>query len=327
VAHDATATTTPLRRATLIRGSLMAIVAIMALLVFALPRKPAPPPSLAHPDQAFVDRAGIVSPDFARQWAGALLDDDRAQIVVFVDRKPPQGELAAWAIQTASDWKVGAAKDDTGLVVFVFTEPRLARIDVGYGLEDRLTDARVHQLLETHLVPAFARGDYERGFDALIFGLRKELGGDDAESIHARAAEARKRADVPWFSQVGPAFARVPRVVAGTVDTFRVEGPATRIPILVAASVILAIAACGVAMAANTVWKVVKLPATIQSRKAGGMGVATAASVFEIAMGVAGFLICLTLVMLVLLAAGSFFTRQGSFSGAGAVVMWPALPR
>jgi uncharacterized membrane protein YgcG len=190
-----------------------------------------------------------------------------------------------------------------------------------------LTDARVRRLLDTHLAPAFARGEYERGFDALIFAVRKELGGDDADSIHARAAEARRRADVPWFSQVGTALARIPRVVVGTVNAFLEEGPATRIPILVVAGVILAIAAFGVAMAANTVWRLVTLPAKIRSRKASGTGVAVATSVFEIVMGVGGFLICLTLVMFVLLTAESFFTRKGSFSGAGAEIVWPAPPR
>lgn len=324
--EDPTATISP-RKRTLIRWSILGLVAVTALLVVAVPRKPPPPPSLAHPDQAFVDRVGVVSTEFARQWAGGLLNDDRAQIVIYVDRGPPEGDLAAWAIHTASDWKVGAAKDDTGLVVFVFTEPRLARIDVGYGLEGRLTDARVRQILESHLVPAFTRGDYEQGFDALILALRKELGGDDADSIHARAAEARKRDDVPWFSQVGTALARAPRVAAGTVGAFLEGGAATRIPILVAAGVVLAIAAAGLAMAAIAAWRVVRLPARIRSRKSSGTGVAVAASVFEIAMGAGGFLICLTLVMLVLLAADSLFTRKGSFSGAGAVITWPGPSR
>ncbi len=324
--QEPTATITP-RQVRTIGWSLLVVVAVMALLVVAVPRAPPPPLSLAHPDQAFVDRVGIVSPKFAREWAGGLLNDDRAQIVIYVDRKPPEGDLAAWAIQTASDWKIGAAKDDTGVVVFVFTEPRLARIDVGYGLEDRLTDARVRQLLETHLLPAFARGEYERGFDALIFAVRKELGGDDADSIHARAAEARTRADVPWFLQVGIAFARVPQVVVGTVEAFREGNFAARLPILVAAVVIFGIAAFGVAMAVNTIWRMATLPAKIRSRMASGTGVAVPASVFEIAMGFGGFLICLTLVMLVLLAAESFFTRKGSFSGAGAAIVWPAPSR
>jgi uncharacterized membrane protein YgcG len=213
------------------------------------------------------------------------------------------------------------------VVLLVFAEPRLARIDVGYGLEDRLPDARVRQLLDTHLSPAFERGEYERGFNALIFAMRKELGGDDANSIHARAAEARRRADVPWFSQVGTALARIPRVVAGTVDAFLEEGPATRIPILVAAGVVLAIAAFVVAMAVNTVWRVVTPPAKIRSRKASGTDVAVATSVFEIAMGVGGFLIGLTPVMILLLAAESFFIRKGSFSGAGGEIVWSAPSR
>ena len=327
MAQPATATSTATgspRQARIIRWTLLAFGAAILLLVFAVPRTPPPPPSLASPDQAFVDRVGIVSPQFAREWAGGLLNDDRAQIVVYVDRKPPEGDLSAWAIQTASDWKVGAAKDDTGVVVFVFTEPRIARIDVGYGLEDRLTDARVRQLLETHLRPAFARGEYERGFDALIFAIRKELGGDDAESIHARAAAARKRDDIPWFSRTGTALARMPRVMRNTVDTFREEAAPTRIAIAVASSVFLAIFGLGVFVAANTVWRVFTLRSTIRGRQASGTGVAIAASLFEIVMGIVVFVICLTLVMLVMLAADSFFTRTGSFSGAGSAVIWPA---
>ena len=326
MAHDTTATFTP-RQVKITRWSLFAFVVVMALLVFAVPRSPPPPPSLADPGQAFVDRVGIVSPEFARQWAGGLLNDDRAQIVVYVDRKPPEGELAAWAIQTASDWKIGAEKQDTGLVVFVFTEPRVARIDVGYGLEDRLTDARVHQLLEAHLAPAFARAEYERGFDALIFAIRKELGGDDADSIHARAAESRKRADVPWFAELISTYARAPRVVVGTIDTFREGYAATRIAILVAAGVAITIVAIGIAMAVITVRRVVKLPASIRLRKENGMGAAVGASVFEIAMGSGGFVICVMLIMVTLLAAETFFTRKGSFSGAGAAIVWPSQPR
>lgn len=312
------------RRTAIIRGSLLIFVIVILLFVFAVPRSTPPAASLASPNQAFVDRAGIVSPQFAREWAGALLNDDRAQIVIYVDRSPPAGELAAWAIRTASEWQIGAAKDDTGVVLFVFTEPRLARLDVGYGLEDRLPDARVRQLLETHLVPAFAQGEYEKGFDALIFAIRDAIGGDDAESIHARAAAARARNDVPWLSLAIPAIQRTPRVVSAVIDEFMENGAATRIPILIATAVALAIVAFGVTMAANTVWRVVTLPAAIRARRAKNGHMAIAVSVFEIVMGIGGFLFALSLVMMVLLAADSLYTRKGNFSGAGAAVAWPA---
>lgn len=312
------------RTVAIVRWSLLAFVVAVLLLVFAVPRWEPPPKTLADPSEAFIDRAGIVTPDFARQWAGGLLNDDRAQIVIYVDRKPPEGELAAWAIRTASDWKIGAAKDDTGLVLFVFTEPRLARIDVGYGLEDRLTDARVRQLLEAHLAPAFAQGRYEQGFDDLIRAIRKEIGGDDADSIHARAAAARQRDDVAWFSQALPALGRTPRVVAAAFREYMESGAESRFAILLATGIVLAIVAFGVTMAANTLWRAATLPATIRNRKAEGGSGAVAQSVYELAMGVAGFLIALTLVMLVLLAADSLYTRKGTFSGAGAAIVWPA---
>ena len=142
-------------------------------------------------------------------------------------------------------------------------------------------------------------------------------------SRSTRAAEMYRRADVPFFSQIGVAFARVPQVVLGTIDTFREGGAATRLPILVVAGVALAIAAFGVTFAVLAVLRIARLPATIRSRKASGTGVAMAASAFEIAMAIGGFVICLMLIMIVLLAAESFFTRKGSFSGAGAQIVWP----
>jgi uncharacterized membrane protein YgcG len=313
------------RTVRMVRGSLIAFAVIVLVLVFAVPREPPPPPSLAQPEQAFDDRAGIVSPAFAREWSGALLNDDRAQIAIYVDRRLPEGDLATWATQTATDWKIGTARKDTGLVIFVFTEPRLARLEVGYGLEDVLTDARSRQLLEDYLAPAFAQGQYERGFDALIFAIRKEIGGDDAESIHRRAAEARK-AQAPWYTEFGAAFARTPRLLTATIQNFREGGAGTRFAILIFVGVGLAVVLVGLTFAAITVWTVAALPAKLRKSRAGGETVSVPAAVFQVLMGCAGFLICLALTSLVLLAAEGMLTRKGSFSGAGAAIVWP-VPR
>jgi uncharacterized membrane protein YgcG len=304
-----------------VRIGLAAFAIAVLLLIFAVPRATPPPATLANPNEAFVDRVGIVSPKFAREWAGALLNDDRMELVIYIDRKPPEGDLASWAIQTASDWKIGASKNDTGLVLFVFTEPRVARLDVGYGLEGVITDARARQLLEAHLAPAFAAGQYERGFDALIFAIRKEIGGDDADSIHARAAEARKRDNVPWLVQLGTAIKRIPRVSIAIVRAYLEGHAAERFAILVMSSVGLAIAALGIAMAGTALWHLVTIPAWLRAHP--GDKVAIAAVAFQIGMRVVVFFICLSLVAIVMLAAESLFTREGRFSGAGAMIVWP----
>jgi uncharacterized membrane protein YgcG len=308
-----------------VRIGLVALVVVVLLLIFAIPRVPPPPATLASPDEAFVDRAGIVKPEFSREWAGALLNDDRAQIVIYVDRKAPPGDIASWTIQTASDWKIGAGKDDTGLVLFVFTEPRIARLDVGYGLEGVMTDARSRQLLEAHLAPAFAARDYERGFDDLIRAIRKELGGDDMASIEARYQKALKRDDIPWTTELVLAIKRIPRVTASVAREYLESGTEARLGILVFAAIVLCIAALGTGAVVNTVWRAATLRARL--RAPAGSGTPVSQFVAELVFGPVLFFICLSMVALVMLFAQSLFTREGRFSGAGALIVWPQAPR
>jgi uncharacterized protein len=304
-----------------IRWALVAFVVVLAVLVFAIPRTKPPPPSPAHPNEAFVDRAGLVSPKFAREWAGGMLNDPRAEFVIYVDKRPPDGELAAWAIQTASEWKIGADKKDTGLVLFVFTEPRFARLDVGYGLEATFTDARSRRLLEDHLAPAFARGDYEGGFDAFIKAVRDDLGGD-AAIAQALIAQV-KTPDPPLATQVSDALQRAPRAGKAAIANYLEGTASTRLAILVMSSVVLAIAALAIFFVANTAWRSLTFGKRYRERKAGGSGVAIAASAFEIVMGIAGFAICFAMLVFVLMIAESYVTRKGNFSGAGAAIVWP----
>jgi len=319
-------TITP-RQIRIARWTLLGLLTAVLLLIFAVPRTAGPPPSPAQPDQAFVDRVGLVSPRFAREWAGALLVDQRFELVIYVDARPPAGDVASWTMRAASDWKVGASKNDTGLVLFVFTEPRIARLEVGYGLEHALTDARVAQILGTDLAPAFAEGQYERGFTATIRAIREEMGGDAGA---ARAMEAWIKAPRQSFvSQIPSAFARTPRLVSATVRNYREGGPMARVTILVFIAVGLGIVALGLGSAINAIWLLVTIHARLRGRK-GRSGAGPEAVVrllgdlklFEITMGIAGFAICLAMIAFILLASEDFLSRRGAYGGAGATVVW-----
>jgi uncharacterized membrane protein YgcG len=321
-------TVTP-RQVRIARWTLLGLLAAVLLLIFAVPRVPPPPPSPAQPEQAFVDRVGLVSPRFAREWAGALLVDPRFELVIYVDTRPPEGDVASWTMRAASDWKVGAAKNDTGLVLFVFTEPRIARLEVGYGLEPVLTDARVAQILATHLAPAFAEAQYERGFTNTIRAIREESGGDAAA---ARAFEAWVKAPRASFvSQIPSFFARTPRLLSATARNYLEGGPDARLAILVFVAVGLGIVAAGLGCAINTVWLLATIPAKLRRRKGrGGAGPEAVVrligdlKLFEIAVGIAGFAICLAMIAFVLMASEDFLSRRGGSGGAGAPVVWRA---
>jgi uncharacterized membrane protein YgcG len=322
------------RRTRGIRLCAVAFVAAILALVFLIPRKTPPPPSPAQPDQAFVDRVGMVSPTYAREMAGALLNDPRAQFLVYVDARPPEGDLEAWTVQSASDWKIGTAKNDTGIVLFVFRDARIARVEVGYGLEGLLPDARVRQLLEAALVPQFASGAYEKGFDALLGALRDEMGGAAGQ---ARAAEAELTAPrETWRATVASAFHRVPRMVYAIWRNYMEGDAGTRFGILIFVGVGLGIVLLGVFFAVNTLWRLATLPRNWRARsarvegKSSGAGAAFGVlwdlKIFEIIMGVFGFGICFAMTVFILLQAEGFVTRKGSFGGGGVSITLPAAP-
>jgi len=52
------------------------------------------------------------------------------------------------------------------------------RVEVGYGLEGKLTDALSRAIIERDLVPAFRQGDFDRGVLAGTAVLLGALGGD-----------------------------------------------------------------------------------------------------------------------------------------------------
>ena len=321
------------RIARIVRWSAVPAVVVVLLLIFAVPRRPLPPPSPAQPEQAVVDRVGLVSPAWARQTAGALLNDPRAEIVVYIDARPLDGDLEPWTVQVASDWKIGSAREDTGLVLFVFPDVRIARVEVAYGLEGLLPDARIRQILEARLVPHFARGDYERGLDAFLKAVRDEMGGDAGL---ARAAEAAVKVPAPrWSEMVASAFERIPRMVSATARNYLEAGFGARIPMLVFIAVALGIVAIDVILAANTLWRLATLPRNWRTSKAREAPFRNAANfaqffgdikLFEIVMGIAGFLLFFAMTIFILLQAEDFLTRNGRFGGGGAEIVWPAPP-
>ena len=77
-------------------------------------------------------------------------------------------DVAARVVET---WGLGQKDKNNGVLLLVAMSDRRARIEVGYGLEDRLTDALSRRILEDRLFPAFRTGDYAGGVLATCDGI------------------------------------------------------------------------------------------------------------------------------------------------------------
>src|SRR5271154_6951229 len=109
------------------------------------------------------DFAGVLTPATKSSLEDLCTQVDRqahAQIAV-VTIKTLDGDQSIDEFATALEdkWKVGPKGSDRGVLVLFSMAPRKYRIEVGYGLEGILNDAKVGDIGRT-MVPAASQGDF-----------------------------------------------------------------------------------------------------------------------------------------------------------------------
>lgn len=130
----------------------------------------AAPTDIPEASGLLVDDAGALT-DAER---GALLSrleaiqrSQRAQIVIVVSKGTGGIPLADYALRIAEAWQIGRAQRDDGLLIVVVPSPPGARIEVGYGLEGVIPDARASRWIDD-LLPAIRNKEIAKGLDRLL---------------------------------------------------------------------------------------------------------------------------------------------------------------
>lgn len=97
--------------------------------------------------------------------------EQRSSNQVFIAIFPaiPDGEyLEDFSNKIFELWKPGLADQNNGILLAIFIKDRKIRIEVGYGLEDVLTDAQANTLITEILQPHFRKGNYYQGIAAAM---------------------------------------------------------------------------------------------------------------------------------------------------------------
>jgi uncharacterized protein len=115
------------------------------------------------------DYAGMISPAAKAKIETELRNFEQSDSTqVFILTIPSlQGEpLEDYSIKVAEQWKAGLKGKDNGVILLVSKGDRKMRIEVGRGLEGRLTDLTAGQIVDLVIKPRFSRGDFDGGFVA-----------------------------------------------------------------------------------------------------------------------------------------------------------------
>ena len=136
---------------------LTAILTLLPLGVFAL--------DVPYLGGRVNDLAGMIDDGTEAQIETALeqLENDTgSQLVVLTIPTLEDAVLEDYAIEVASTWKLGRKDVDDGVLVLVAKEERKIRIEVGYGLEGLMTDAKSGYIIRKFIIPEFKKGNFAK---------------------------------------------------------------------------------------------------------------------------------------------------------------------
>lgn len=136
------------------------------------------------PHRWVTDEAGFLSRQAAAALDSRLENYERQtghQVLVYVGRTLGEGAvLEDWAVKAFEAWKVGRRGLDDGLVLFILAEDRTVRIEVGYGLEDKVPDALASRVINNILLPGFRSGRTDEAVEAAVTALLGYISGGEA---------------------------------------------------------------------------------------------------------------------------------------------------
>jgi uncharacterized protein len=164
---------------------LLAVLAGVWVMALATPGWAAETPIPPAPTTWVTDTAGLLSPATRGALERRLSAYNAAtghQVIVWIGTTTGDAPLEDWTIRAFTKWKVGRKKLDDGLALFLFTQDRKVRIEVGYGLEGVVTDAIASQIIRDEIVPRMRAGDADGAVTAGVNALLATIGGEQGAS-------------------------------------------------------------------------------------------------------------------------------------------------
>lgn len=127
------------------------------------------------------DRAGMISPDIElklEEFLRSFEASDSTQLVVLTIESLEGEALGEYSLKVAEAWQIGQQGRDNGALLLIAQKERKIRIEVGYGLEGRLTDLLAGRIVDREISPRFQAGDFEGGIIAGVRAMAEAVRGE-----------------------------------------------------------------------------------------------------------------------------------------------------
>ena len=109
-----------------------------------------------------------------------LQQKTKAQIAVLIISTLDGEDVTEYANKVFRSWGVGEKDKNNGILFLIALKDKQMRIEVGYGLEGAINDAKAGQILDDYAIPYFKQGQIGKGvvntYATLVGEAAKEYG-------------------------------------------------------------------------------------------------------------------------------------------------------
>ncbi len=132
--------------------------------------------------------------------ARTLWIEARFGLIVATVSDPGESTVEEYATELYEKWGIGTKSESEGVLVLLSMNPRRARIEVGYGAEGYLNDAKTGRILDTYGIPSFRTGAYSEGMLNVSLAVAAEV----AREKNIRLRDIQPPGQVPEPGNAGP---------------------------------------------------------------------------------------------------------------------------
>ena len=84
-------------------------------------------------------------------------------------------DFEQFTLELCKQWGIGKKEKDNGVAIIIIKNLKRIRIEVGYGLETKLTNAEAKIIIDSSIIPEFKRSDYFDGTLKVLLEIIKEI--------------------------------------------------------------------------------------------------------------------------------------------------------
>ncbi|EFB2671408.1 TPM domain-containing protein [Escherichia coli] len=153
--------------------------------------------------QQVTDITGTLSTSEQQSLTQQLQDithKTRAQVAVLVVPSTGDDSIEQYATRVFDNWRLGDAKRNDGILIIVAWSDRTARIQVGYGLEEKVTDALAGDIIRSNMIPAFKQQKLAKGLELAINALNNQLTSQHQYPANPSESESASSSDHYYFA-------------------------------------------------------------------------------------------------------------------------------